>query len=158
MMGGPLAVTTRYLDRVLICNACNRRHMLTMDMAHSFRVCSYVRCNMILGLHLLEFPAIYHSSQSFIFPRSVSKQSSAEIYGYRRLCSDHRQRQGIRKEYVQFTDQEGWTSTVQSGMTIVMSLVMTQEAKETTATKYQCPFCDCLNSLKVNNGKASIDW
>jgi len=81
-----------------------------------------------------------------------------EFCGYRRLCSDHRQRQGIRKEYVQFTDQEGWTSTVQSGMTIVMSVVITQEAKETTATKYQCPFCDCLNSLKVNNGKASIDW
>ena len=62
------------------------------------------------------------------------------------------------REHVQLTNQEGWMSTIQSGMTIVMSVIMTQETYETTPTKYQCPFCDCWNSLKGNNRRLSIDW
>ena len=60
------------------------------------------------------------------------------------------------REYLQLTDEE-WTNTVQSGMTIIMSVIMTQDY-ETTSTKYQCPFCNCWNSLNGNNGKSSINW
>jgi hypothetical protein len=62
------------------------------------------------------------------------------------------------REHLQLTDQEAWTSTIRGGMTIVMSILMLQEVRETTPTKYQCPFCDCWNKLKGNNGKSSIDW
>jgi hypothetical protein len=63
------------------------------------------------------------------------------------------------REHLQLTDQERWMSNVQCGITIVMSVIMTQEVSELTLTKYQCPFCDCWNRLKVkNNGKSSIDW
>jgi len=62
------------------------------------------------------------------------------------------------REHVQLTDQEGWTSTIRGGMTIVMSVIMTQEVNKRTPTKYQCPFCDCWNKLKGNYRKSSIDW
>jgi len=64
------------------------------------------------------------------------------------------------REYLQLADEEEWTSTVQRGMTIIMSVIMTQlqEGHERSPTKYQCPFCDCWNSLKGNNGKSSINW
>jgi len=63
------------------------------------------------------------------------------------------------REHLQLRDQEGWMSTVQCGITIVMSVIMTQGIYELTLMKYQCLFCDCWNRLKVgNNGKSSIDW
>jgi hypothetical protein len=61
------------------------------------------------------------------------------------------------REHLQLTDQEGWM-TIRSGMTIVMSIIMSQEVRERTPTKYQCPFCDFWNKLEGNNGKSSIDW
>ena len=62
------------------------------------------------------------------------------------------------REHLQLTNQEEWTSTIQGGMTIVMSIVMTQEVYEVNRTRYQCPFCDCWNRLKGHNGKSLIDW
>ena len=62
------------------------------------------------------------------------------------------------REHIQLTDQEGCTSTIRGGMTIVMSIIMRQEADNTTPTKYQCLFGDCWNKLRRNNGKSSIDW
>ena len=65
------------------------------------------------------------------------------------------------REYLQLTDEEGWMSTVQRDMTIIMSVIITQlqEGYEVTSTtKYQCPFCDYWNSLKGNKGKSSISW
>jgi hypothetical protein len=62
------------------------------------------------------------------------------------------------REHLQLTDQEGWTSTIQGGMTIVMSVGIAQEVYERTPTKYTCPFCRCHNRLKENNWKSSIEW
>ena len=62
------------------------------------------------------------------------------------------------REHVQLTTQEEWTGTIRGGMTIVMSVIMTQQGDERIPTKYQCPFCDCWNRLMGNNGKSSIDW
>ena len=62
------------------------------------------------------------------------------------------------REHLQLTDQDVWTSTIQGGMTIVMSVIMTQQVYETNPTRYQCPFCDCWNGLQGNTGKPSIDW
>ena len=62
------------------------------------------------------------------------------------------------REYLQLTDEEEWTSTIQCGTTIIMSVIMTQLQEEATPTKYQCPFCDRWNSLKGNSGKSSINW
>ena len=61
-------------------------------------------------------------------------------------------------EHVQLTDQEVWTSTIRGGMTIVMSVIMTQQGDKKTPKKYQCPFCDSWTKSKGNNGKSSIDW
>jgi hypothetical protein len=62
------------------------------------------------------------------------------------------------REYHELMDQEGWTSTIQGGMTIVMSIIMAQEINKRTSREYQCPFCDCRNKLKGNNGQWSIYW
>jgi len=62
------------------------------------------------------------------------------------------------REHLELADQEGWTSTIQSGMTIVMSIIMTQVIYGRAPRKCQCPFCDCWNSLKGNSGKSVIDW
>ena len=47
---------------VYVMDATGQRYMLTMDMTHSFEVCSYVKYGMIFILHLLKFPAIQCSS------------------------------------------------------------------------------------------------
>ena len=60
-------------------------------------------------------------------------------------------------EHLQLTEQEEWASSIQSGMTIVMSVVMTQGVYA-WQEEYQCLFCKCRNNLKGNNGKSSIDW
>ena len=62
------------------------------------------------------------------------------------------------REHFQLIDQDGWSSTIRGGITIVMSVKMTQEVDETTPTKYECPFCDCWNELEGNTGKSSINW
>jgi hypothetical protein len=51
----PPIISTGFL---YVMDATGQRHMLTMDMAHSFNVCSCTRYNMILILHLLKLPAI----------------------------------------------------------------------------------------------------
>jgi len=61
------------------------------------------------------------------------------------------------REHLQLTDQGEWTSTIRSGMMIVMSVVMTR-VYETTSAQYQRPICDCWNGLKGNNGQSPIDW
>ena len=55
----PPIISTGFL---YVMDATGRRHILTMDMAHSFEVCSCVRSDMVFILHLLKFPAIYRSS------------------------------------------------------------------------------------------------
>ena len=62
------------------------------------------------------------------------------------------------REHFQLTDQDGWTSTIRGGITIVMSVMMTQEVYKTTLTKYHCPFRDCWNELNGNTGKSSMNW
>jgi hypothetical protein len=62
------------------------------------------------------------------------------------------------REYHELTDQEGWISTIQGGITIVMSIIMTEKVYKQTPKEYRCPFCDCWNTLKGNNGTSSIDW
>ena len=47
------------------------------------------------------------------------------------------------REHLQLTDQELWANTIQSGMTIVMSVIMTQNVYEENPTKYKCPCCYC---------------
>jgi hypothetical protein len=61
------------------------------------------------------------------------------------------------RKHLELTDQE-WTSTIQGGMTIVMSIIMTQNIYEKTPREYRCLFCHCWNKLKGTNGKASIYW
>ena len=41
-----------------VIDAAGRRHVLTMNMAHSYEVCSSVRYDIIITLHLLNFQAI----------------------------------------------------------------------------------------------------
>jgi len=62
------------------------------------------------------------------------------------------------REHLPLRDQEGWMSMIRGGTTIVMSIIISQEVRETTPTRYQCPFCNCWNKLKGNQGKSSIDW
>jgi hypothetical protein len=62
------------------------------------------------------------------------------------------------RKHLPLTDEEGWANIIQSGMTIVMSIIMTQKIHERTPRKYMCLFCDCWNTLKGNNGTSSIDW
>ena len=62
------------------------------------------------------------------------------------------------REHVELTDQEGWKSIIREGMTIAMSVLMTQRGDKRTPTKYQCPFCDFWNKVKRNNDKSSINW
>jgi hypothetical protein len=57
----------------------------------------------------------------------------------------------------QLTDQEGWTSTIQRGTTIVMRAMLAQ-VDAMTPRRYRCPFCDCQNRLEGNHGNSSIDW
>ena len=45
-----------------VMDATGRRHTVTMDMAHSYEVCSCARYDMIFFFHLLKFPATYRSS------------------------------------------------------------------------------------------------
>ena len=52
------------------------------------------------------------------------------------------------REHLQLTNQEGWTSTIRGGMTVVMSIVISQPFQQ---TKDQCPFCVCWNSAKGND-------
>ncbi|KIM45584.1 hypothetical protein M413DRAFT_442249 [Hebeloma cylindrosporum] len=55
---------------------------------------------------------------------------------------------------LQLRDEEGWMNTVQSDMTIVMSITMTQKVfYHRKKMKYQCLFCDYWNRLVGNNGK-----
>jgi len=54
------------------------------------------------------------------------------------------------REHLPLRDQEGWMSMVRGGTTIVMSIIMSQEVRETTPTRYQCPFCNCWNKLRGN--------
>jgi len=61
------------------------------------------------------------------------------------------------REHIQLKDEERWARTIQSGMTIVMSVIMTQEVYHITPTEYECPFCECWNNLKGDNGQSSID-
>jgi hypothetical protein len=72
MIGGglqlPPVISTGFL---YVMDATGQRHTLTMDMAHSLKVCSCVRYDMIFILHLLKFSAIYRRSQSFILPRTA---------------------------------------------------------------------------------------
>jgi hypothetical protein len=82
----PPIISTGFL---YVMDATGRQHTLTMDMAHSLEVCSCPRYVMLFVLHLWKFPAIYRSSQDFIFPRAASKSSPAETYGYRSLRSDY---------------------------------------------------------------------
>ena len=62
------------------------------------------------------------------------------------------------REHRQLTNQPGtlgWSSVIQQGMTIIMSVVIRQPDFLNT---YICPFCDCWNRLKENNGQSSTDW
>lgn len=43
-------------------------------------------------------------------------------------------------------------STIQCGMTIVMSFVIIQKVYVWCLKGYECPFCDCLNSLREIRG------
>jgi len=62
------------------------------------------------------------------------------------------------REYLQLTGQDEWERTIQSGMTIVMSVIMTEEVSDRAPRQYECLFCECLNNLKGDNGQSSIDW
>ena len=55
----PPVISTGFL---YVMDATGRRHTLTMDMAHSFEVCSCIRYDMIFILYSLKFSAIYRSS------------------------------------------------------------------------------------------------
>jgi len=59
------------------------------------------------------------------------------------------------KERLQLTTQQSWSSIVQHGTTVVMSVIMAQRAYQ---KKYKCPCCDCWNILKGNYGQSRIDW
>jgi len=59
------------------------------------------------------------------------------------------------KEQLQLTTQQAWSSIVQCGTTIVMSVVMAQRAYQ---KEYKCPCCDCWNKLKENYGQSRVDW
>ena len=59
------------------------------------------------------------------------------------------------REYLQSTDQEGWESNIQCAMTIVVcKCYHDTDGLWDDTMKYQCPFCECWNSLKENKGKS----
>ena len=58
------------------------------------------------------------------------------------------------REHLQLTDQEKWTSTIRGGMTIIMSIVVSQLFQQ---TKGRCPFCVCWNSMKGNDEMSLMD-
>ena len=45
----------------------DRRHTATMDMTHSYEVCSCIRYDMFFVFHSLKLSAIYRSSSNFYF-------------------------------------------------------------------------------------------
>jgi len=59
------------------------------------------------------------------------------------------------RQVLRVTDQEGWSNIVERDTTIVMSIIMTQQAHR---KKYQCPFCDVWNRIKENHEQSSVDW
>ena len=155
MMGGrfqlPPVISTGFL---YVMDATGRRHMLTMDMAHSFEVCLCVGYDMISILHLLKSQQLNAALRVLFFPERPQNrvlQKYMDIGAFVLTIDDGR-------EHVRLIDQEGWTSTIRDGMTIVMSVIMTQQGEKRTRTKYQCPFCDFWNKLKRNNGELSINW
>jgi len=146
----PPVISTGFL---YVIDATGRRHTLTMDMAHSLKVCSYVRYLMIFILRLLKSQQFTAALRVLFYPERPENrvlQKYMDVGAFVLTIDDDR-------EHLQLTDQEAWTSTIRGGMTIVMSIIMSQEVRETTPTKYQCPFCDCWNKL-LGNGKSSIDW
>ena len=72
MMGHlqPSVISTGFL---YVMDATGRRHTVTMDMAHSFEVCSCIRYDMVFVLRSSKSSAIYRSSSSLIFARAASK-------------------------------------------------------------------------------------
>lgn len=113
----PLTVVTRQLDGVLIYNGCNRWTSHTYDGYGAFIDVHTLDMTWFFILHLLKFPAIYRSSESFIVPKG--------------------------------------------GMTITISIKVTQEVDEWTPTRYRCLFRDCWDRLKGNHAKSSprsIGW
>lgn len=65
------------------------------------------------------------------------------------------------REYLELTDQEGWSNIIQCGTTVVMNVIMTQmtqEVYERSVTRCKCPFCNCRDGLKGNDGKSSVTW
>ena len=59
------------------------------------------------------------------------------------------------KEGFELMDQDGWSSLVQRGTTVVMSVVMGQPIEW---AQYKCPFCDIWNKLKEHGRQSSINW
>ena len=137
-----------------VMDATGRRQTLTMDMAHSFEVCLYVGYDIIFILHLLKFQQFNAALRLLFFPERPENrvlQKYMDIGAFVLTIDDGR-------EHVRLIDQEGWTSTIRDGMTIVMSVIMTQRGDKRTRTKYQCPFCDFWNKLKGNNGESCMNW
>jgi hypothetical protein len=59
------------------------------------------------------------------------------------------------REECQLTNQDEWSSTVQHGTTIVMSVIM---AHIVDSERYNCPFCDSWNELRKDSWRSSIKW
>jgi len=150
----PLTVATHYLDGVLLCNRCN------WATSHAYDGYGTIIWGMLV-LYIWHDLLIWNSQQLtaalrvlFLppeWPQNIVLLKYMDIGAFVLTIDDGR-------EYLQLTDQEGWMNTIRVGMTIVMSIIMSQDVRERTSTKYQCPFCDCWNKLKGNNGKSSIDW
>ncbi|KAF8954802.1 hypothetical protein BDZ97DRAFT_1765741 [Flammula alnicola] len=116
---------------VNLMDATGREHPLTMNMARSFEQFNK-------ALKVLFEPLTPHD-------RVLCKYMDIGAYD---LSIDD------GKERLQLMNQDTWSSAVQPGTTIVMSVVMVQLAH---GKKYQCPFCDFWNTLQNNFGRSSID-
>ncbi|KIM42531.1 hypothetical protein M413DRAFT_444254 [Hebeloma cylindrosporum] len=117
-----------------VMDATGRQHKLTMDVAQSFE----------------QFTMVLRALFLRKLPQDQVLQKYMDISALVLTVDDGR-------EPLQLTDEEGWMNNVQSGMTIVMSVIMLQHTfsrDETIETKYQCPFCDCWNRM---NGRLLID-
>ena len=78
-------------------------------------------------LHLLKFDAALKVLFYPEHPQNKVLQKSMDVSAFVLTIDNGR-------EHLQLTNQEEWASTIQPGMTIVMSIIITEEIYERTLT------------------------
>jgi len=126
-----------------VIDATSRSHLLSMNMARSFEVGSGISSTALL-FYWLNYQQFNQALKVLFHPVTLQDrvlQKYMNVGAYVLTIDDGR-------EHFELADQEGWSSTIKCGTTIVMSVIMTEEVYDLTILKkYKCPFCDCWNRL-----------